>query len=206
MKKSEYRLIDRVNKKMLSWRGEADKPYIVEEAETMLLNWYDKYDIAMRKGQQNITFTKSKKISGEALQELVDIATMVDQAETAGKGYYRNLGMDEVADMSEKVKKVYQGHKTLRPDLIQKPGDIVKNLKKMENLSPQIREAFSSAQLFDIYDYGYAYGLTNKQIYGVLSRQSKKEYQEDGKRYEAVLGRLDEMYKRKQSKEKGLYQ
>lgn len=206
MNKEQYKLVDRVNKKMLSWRGQ-ERPYIIEEAETMLLNFYDKYDIAFRKGQKNVTFTKSQKLEGEALEELIAIAEMVDNAETAGRGYYRRMPEASKESINDRVKKTYQTHKKERPNLIKNPSDIVKALKKVDRLKVEIRENYSSAQLFDIFDYGYAYGLTDKQIKGVLERQAKKDYIDDSARYDQVLNRLDIMFKRKKEKNNApLYQ
>lgn len=188
MNKKGKLLLKKLNKRMERFRKAGLKSPIVDEVKNMLLNFYLKYDI---QAPPTGSFTTRQGLSPKEEKELFKIADVMDRAKSSNVGYYKGKGIN----VSEQQRKSYETMKASYPNIISNYGDYVGIIDKLQNEGKSFSAYYDSKEMLQIYDYGYAIGMSTNDIQKIMKKQIRygKRVPEE-QRYDRTIARINKYY------------
>lgn len=182
----EYKLLDRMNKRLATWEKNNLTNDITNQVRTELLNFYTKHDIEYTGA--TVKFKKSNLYTDEEKREILAIANAMEYTKSSSIKYYKsnpNKAKHNYLQSYETVRnKGVYGVKTFQ-DYIRFIDDI-KSAKANKDLIRNL----DSHQIARLYGYGHEHDLTTEQINNIIL-ENVSEYR-DGSKLEKFL--MDEIY------------
>lgn len=176
--KEEYKLLDRMNKRLRTWQRQGLTNEVINRVKNDLINFYDKYDRA-HPSHEYIVFTKSKNLSDREKQELLQIARSMENAKSSSLAYYKKR-RDNIND--EQIRRSYETIKNNPAYGVNNWQDYIQFVDNMENyraISASLRE-LDSKIVARTYAYGKEHNLTTQDINELLLQNVQKyEYGDD---------------------------
>ena len=181
----EYKLLDRMNKRLATWENNDLTNDITNQVRVELLNFYTKHDIEYKGA--TVKFKKSNLYTDEEKREILAIARAMEYTKSSSIKYYKsnpNKQSHNYLQSYETVRNMgVYGVKTFQ-DYIRFIDDI-KSAKANKDLIRNL----DSKQIARLYAYGHERDLTTEQI-NQLIIDNVTEYR-DGSKLERFL--MDEI-------------
>ena len=161
--KAEYKLLDRMNKRLQSWEKNNMASEVINQVRNDLINFYVKNDREFK--GDNIRFTKSNTMSNNEKRELLAIARAMDTAKSSSIRYYKKHGSndDQIMQSFESVRNNPAYGVNSFSDYVQFVDDM-RNAKATRDLITNLE----SKQIARLYGYGHEHGLTTDEINQVI--------------------------------------
>ena len=187
--KEEYRLLDRMNKRLKVWDKRGATSEAIRRVRNDLLNFYTREDIETKSNTLN--FIKRKTLTDEQQRELVAIAKSMEFQKSSSVAYYtKNPESDKRGTMSfETVRSNPEYGVNTFQEYIQFIDDI-KNAKSTK----AIMRNLESKQVARLYGYGKDYGLTTDEVNTIIM-MNLDGYRKGESLYNFLLGEIEDFYK-----------
>lgn len=186
--KEEYRLLDRMNKRLKVWDKRGATSEAVRRVRNDLLNFYTREDIETKSNTLN--FVKRKTLTDEQQRELVAIAKSMEFQKSSSVAYYaKNPEADARGTMSfETVRNNPEYGVNTFQDYIQFIDDI-KNAKA----NRAIMRNLESKQVARLYAFGKDNGLTTDEVNTIIM-QNLDGYRRGEKLYNFLMDEIEDFY------------
>ena len=190
LSKEEYKLLDRMNKRLRAWDKQGATNELVNRVRNDLLNFYLENDMDSP-NRENLYFTKSGKLTGEQKEQLLNIAQSMDTAKSSRIGYYKKH--KEIADQTMKTYETLRNNPNYNINnysdfdkfahymdtftKMNKGGDsqsfqdyvdFVDTEESYMKIKTALRQ-LPSATIARVYSYGKEFKLTDKEINKLLA-------------------------------------
>lgn len=161
--KAEYKLLDRMNKRLQSWEKNNMASEVINQVKNDLLNFYVKHDRVF--SGKNIRFTKSNRMDVNEKRELLAIANAMNSAKSSSIKYYKQHGVndDQIMQSFETVRNNPAYNVNSFSEYVQWVDDI-KNAKATRELISNL----DSKQIARLYGYGREYKLTTEEVNTII--------------------------------------
>lgn len=189
--KSDYRLFDKLNKRLAAWEKSGVEHSIITETKDSLLSFYDEEDIDISR-MKSIRFKKSGDMTKEQIKQLRQIAKMMDAQKESKISFFKK-NMD---DMS-RYEKSYETAKQRYGVQITDFPSYIKFIEKMNSLSQRLKEYYTSKQVVQILEYGLALGLSRSEVNKLMHNQARNKKTPDDERYDRTIAKIDKYYEKK---------
>lgn len=186
--KEEYRLLDRMNKRLKVWDKRGATSEAIRRVRNDLLNFYTREDIETKSNTLN--FVKRKTLTDEQQRELVAIAKSMEFQKSSSIAYYtKNPEADTRGTMSfETVRNNPEYGVNTFQDYIQFIEDI-KNAKA----NRAIMRNLESKQVARLYAFGKDNGLTTDEVNTIIM-QNLDGYRRGEKLYNFLMDEIEDFY------------
>lgn len=183
----EYKLLDRMNKRLATWEKNGLTNDITNQVRTELLNFYTKHDIEYTGA--TVKFKKSNLYTDEEKREILAIANAMEYTKSSSIKYYKsnpNKAKHNYLQSYETVRnKGVYGVKTFQ-DYIRFIDDI-KSAKANKDLIRNL----DSHQIARLYGYGHEHDLTTEQINNIIL-ENVSEYRDGSKLERFLMDEIDQ--------------
>lgn len=193
----EYKLLDRMNKRLATWEKNNLTNDITNQIRTELLNFYMKHDIEYTGA--TVKFKKSNLYNEEEKREILAIAEAMEYTKSSSIKYYKanpNKAKHNYLKSFESVRnKTAYGVKTFQ-DYINFIDD-VKSAKANKDLIRNL----DSKQIARLYGFGHEHNLTTEQINDLIL-ENVTEYRRGSKLEKFLLAEIEQNEKPVKTKKK----
>lgn len=160
----EYKLLDRMNKRLATWEKNDLQNDVTNQVRIELLNFYTKHDIEYTGA--TIKFKKSNLYTEQEKQEILSIARAMEYSKSSAISYYKRHPTKQEHNYLQSFETVRNkgvyGVKTFQ-DYINFIDDI-KSAKANKDLIRNL----DSKQIARLYAYGHEKKLTTEQINDII--------------------------------------
>lgn len=161
---SEYKLLDRMNKRLRTWHKNNLSNEVVNQIQNDLLNFYTKHNID-NPSRDIILFKKSSRYTDEEKQEILQIAKAMDRAKSSKISYYRKHKVDDL-----KIRKSFESMRQNPAYNINSFSDYIQLVDDLNNAKAIIAELMEidSGLVARTYSYAREHKLTSEEVNKIL--------------------------------------
>lgn len=161
---SEYKLLDRMNKRLRTWHKNNISNEVVNQIQNDLINFYAKHDID-NPSRDIILFKKSNKYTDEEKQELLQIAKAMERAKSSKISYYKKHKVDDL-----KIRKSFESMRQNPAYNINSFSDYIQLVDDLNNAKAIISELMEidSGLVARTYSYAKEHKLTSEEVNKIL--------------------------------------
>ena len=161
---SEYKLLDRMNKRLRTWHKNNLSNEVVNQIQNDLLNFYTKHNID-NPSRDIILFKKSNRYTEEEKQEILKIAKAMDRAKSSKISYYRKHKVDDL-----KIRKSFESMRQNPAYNINSFSDYIQLVDDLNNAKAIIAELMEidSGLVARTYSYAREHKLTSEEVNKIL--------------------------------------
>ena len=161
---SEYKLLDRMNKRLRTWHKNNLSNEVVNQIQNDLLNFYTKHNID-NPSRDIILFKKSNRYTDEEKQEILQIAKAMDRAKSSKISYYRKHKVDDL-----KIRKSFESIRQNPAYNINSFSDYIQLVDDLNNAKAIIAELMEidSGLVARTYSYAREHKLTSEEVNKIL--------------------------------------
>ena len=161
---SEYKLLDRMNKRLRTWHKNNLSNEVVNQIQNDLLNFYTKHNID-NPSRDIILFKKSNRYTDKEKQEILQIAKAMDRAKSSKISYYRKHKVDDL-----KIRKSFESMRQNPAYNINSFSDYIQLVDDLNNAKAIISELMEidSGLVARTYSYAREHKLTSKEVNKIL--------------------------------------
>ena len=166
---SEYKLLDRMNKRLRTWNKNNVSNEVINMIQNDLINFYAKYDID-NPSRDLILFKKSNKYTEQQKQEILKIASAMERSKSSKISYYKKHKVNDL-----KIKKSFESMRENPAYNINTFSDYIHLVDDLNNAKSIISELMEidSGLVARTYAYAREHKLSSEEVNNILVKTLK---------------------------------